>query len=180
MYPLFRLVRTYILARGAWKLNVEETHLETLRVWPWDIDVFMELNNGRMLTLMDLGRFGYFIRNGITTKLSKNGWYGTVAGTAVRYRRRITVFQKLELHTRVLGWDERFTYIDQSFWRGEECCAQAVIRTAIADGKGIVPTEQVAELLGYPKESPPLPDWVQAWAKAETQRPWPPKHFLRL
>lgn len=180
MYPLFRLIRTIVRNRTASPLALDQTHFDTVRIRPWDIDMFMELNNGRLLTLMDLGRMGYFLRNGIPQKLKEKGWYGTVAGSAVRYRRRITMFQRLELRTRVLGWDDRFTYFDQSFWRGEDCCAQAIIRTAIANGQGIVPTDQVAEVLGYPKQSPPLPDWVQAWADAETQRPWPPQQFSQL
>lgn len=180
MYPLFRLIGTIVKNRKASGICLSDTHFERVRIWPWDIDMFMELNNGRLLTLMDLGRMGYFLRNGIPGKLKEKGWYGTVAGTAVRYRRRITMFQVLELQTRVLGWDDRFTYFDQTFWRGEECCAQAIIRTAISNGKGIVPSAEVAEHLGYPKESPPLPDWVQAWAEAEAQRPWPPTRVSQL
>jgi hypothetical protein len=28
--------------------------------------------------------------------------------------------------------------------------------------------------LGQPVESPHLPDWVEAWIRAESLRPWPP------
>ena len=174
MYPVVRLARQILINRNAAPLKLADVHTTYLRAWPLDLDVFLELNNGRILTLMDLGRFGYFVRNGLTRKLKEKGWYGTVAGSAVRYRRRITVFQRLELRTRVLGWDDRFTYFDQSFWRGDECCAHAVIRTAITSGKGIVPSDQVAAALGYAPESPELPEWVKHWDGAERQRPWPP------
>ena len=174
MYPVVRLTNEIIRNRKAGPVALGETHLTNIRVWPWDIDVFFDLNNGRILTLMDLGRFGYFARNRVIPTLKKKGWYGTVAGSVIRYRRRITMFQRLELRTRVLGWDARFTYFDQGFWHKDQCCAHAVVRTAITDGKGIVPSKDVAELLGFHSDSPALPDWVRAWDGAEQQRPWPP------
>ena len=176
MYPFLRLAKELVLNSRRGPLPLGEVHVTRLRVRPWDIDPFLDLNNGRVLTLMDLGRFGYFVRAGILKALKEKGWYGTVAGTAIRYRRRITVLQKLELRTRVLGWDERFVYFDHVFWRGDEPCVQAVIRTAISNGKGIVPTLEIAEAFGFPHESPDLPDWVSHWAEAEQVRPWPPEN----
>jgi acyl-CoA thioesterase FadM len=175
MYPLIRLAKEVFLNRRRDRLALGETHVAYMRVRPWDIDVFLDLNNGRILTLMDLGRFGFFVRMGILKVLKEHGWYGTVAGSVVRYRRRITVFQRLELRTRVLGWDDRFTYFEQAFWRGPDCCAHAVVRTAITTGKGIVPSVEVAKSMGYGEISPPLPDWVADWAAAETKRSWPPE-----
>ncbi|MEO0915672.1 MAG: acyl-CoA thioesterase, partial [Pseudomonadota bacterium] len=97
MYPFFRLGGELLSNRQAPPLEIGKTHVGAFRIWPWDIDPFLELNNGRVLTLMDLGRFGTLQRLGVPERLKKLGWYGTVAGSTVRYRRRITVFQKLEL-----------------------------------------------------------------------------------
>lgn len=176
MYPVVRLGKEIVLNRRRGPLALDEAHVTHVRAWPWDIDVFLDLNNGRILTLMDLGRFGFFTRQGILQKLKAKGWYGTVAGSVIRYRRRITVMQKLELRTRILGWDDRFTYFDQVFWRNGEPCAHAVIRTAITTGRGLVPSAEVAEAFGYDPVSPELPDWVRAWDDAEQARPWPPVH----
>ena len=101
-------------------------------------------------------------------------WFKTIAGTAIRYRRRITLFQRLEMRTRVSGWDDRFTYVEQSLWRKGDGCAQAVLRTALTTGKGIVPPSEFAEVLDMPEQSPALPAWVQRWSEAEAERPWPP------
>lgn len=175
MYPVVRLAKQMWLNRNADPVAVGEDHVIPLLAWPWDIDVFLDLNNGRVLTLFDLGRFGLFQRMGVLKTLKSRGWYGTVAGTVIRYRKRITVFQKLELRTRVIGWDDRFTYFEQAFWRGEDCMAHAVIRTAITSGRGIVPTAEVTEALGLGPDSPPLPDWIAHWTQAENARPWPPE-----
>jgi acyl-CoA thioesterase FadM len=175
MYPFVRLAKEIVLNRRRGPLALGEAHVTQLRAWPFDIDPFLDLNNGRILTLMDLGRMGYFVRMGVPRTLKKRGWYGTVAGSAVRYRRRITSMQKLELRTKLIGWDDRFIYFDQAFWRAGECCAHAVIRTAITTGRGFVPTAEVAAAMGFAEESPPLPAWVAAWDAAESDRPWPPE-----
>ncbi|MDX1744207.1 MAG: acyl-CoA thioesterase, partial [Ruegeria sp.] len=175
MYPLFRTTKELWINRKADPLPIGQDHVTHLMAWPWDIDIFLDLNNGRVLTLFDLGRLGLFQRMGVLTALKSHGWYGTVAGTAIRYRKRITMFQRLELRTRIVGWDDRFTYFEQAFWRGDDCAAHAVIRTAITSGKGIVPTEEVARALGLPNESPELPDWIKQWSQAEGLRNWPPE-----
>lgn len=175
MYPVVRMAKEIWINRNARTLPIGEDHVTSLIAWPWDIDAFLDLNNGRALTLFDLGRIGLFQRMGVLSTLKLHGWYGTVAGTAIRYRKRITVFQRLELRTRIVGWDDRFTYLEQAFWRGDDCAAHAVIRTAITSGKGIVPTSEVARAMDLPDKSPPLPHWIRRWVEAEDLRTWPPE-----
>ncbi len=174
MYPIIRLTKELVVHRAAPALAVGETHVTHLICWPWDIDLWMELNNGRTLTIMDLGRVVLFRRMGVIGAMRRNRWAGTIAGASVRYRRRVRMFDRIEMKSRIIGWDARFTYAEQSLWRDGECCSHALLRMAITGGKGIVPSADLARELGLGEESPPLPDWVQAWADADAQRPWPP------
>ena len=104
------------------------------------------------------------------------GWGLAVAGASVRYRRRVKMFDRIEMRTRLLGWDQRFVYMGQSMWVRGECTSQALLRSAIIQGKrGIVPPAEMAAALGLPEESPDLPGWVRAWIEADAQRPWPPE-----
>jgi acyl-CoA thioesterase FadM len=164
-------------ARKLPPLTFGEVHVTKITCMPWDIDYQFEMNNGRVLTLFDIGRVVMLERLGVVKRVRKLKWYGTIAGSTIRYRRRITLFQKLEMRSRVIGWDERFNYIEQSFWRESdgECCAHAVLRVAITTGKGIIPSSQVIETLGLEMPELTLPDWVKAWDGAEAQRPWPPE-----
>ena len=88
MYPWIRFAREMIRARRLGPLAPGEVHRTTLICWPWDIDVQMEMNNGRILTLFDVGRVPMFWRTGAVSRMQKLGWYGTIAGSAIRYRRR--------------------------------------------------------------------------------------------
>lgn len=93
MYPFIRLATGVLGARRAPRLaHPLDTHVSHHRCWPWDIDMFAEMNNGRMLTLYDLGRFQLAARAGLIDALVKHGWALTIAGSSTRYRKRITTF----------------------------------------------------------------------------------------
>ncbi len=174
MYPYIRMAKEMWKFRNSPRLSILEPHISTHRIWPWDLDPWRELNNGRTLTLFDLGRIPMSVRMGFDTVAKANGWGITVAGNSTRYRRRVTVFQKLTQVSRVLGWDARFVYLEQSFWRDGECTASMLLRSAFIKKGGMVPPHEVLAALGQPLESPALPDWVQAWIAGDADRTWPP------
>ena len=174
MYPYVRMFKEIFKFRKAPKLGLFETHVSHHICWPWDLDPWVELNNGRTLTLYDLGRIPLGIRTGLKRVLLANGWGLTVAGNTVRYRRRVRAFDAVTIHSRCIGWDHRFLYIEQSMWRGDDCTSHMVIRSAVTSPDGIVAPQRVLAALGQPVASPPLPDFVQAWIAAENLRPWPP------
>ena len=176
MYPFFRMAKELVVNRNAPPLAMGEVHVSHHICWPWDLDFWMELNNGRTLTLYDLGRIPMAKRTGLIRAIRGNGWGLTVAGASVRYRRRIRMFQKFEIHSRALGWDKRFLYLEQSIWTKGHCANQALYRTAVTGPDGIVEPVKVAVTMGIDTQSPALPEWVQNWIKAEDSRPWPPEN----
>lgn len=155
-------------------MGIYDTHVMEMRCLPVDIDGFLEMNNGRILTLFDLGRFALSIRMGLFDVLKQQRWGLVVAGSTVRYRARITTFQKFEMRTRFLGWDQRFVYLEQAMWRGDTCCNHALLRMGVTANGRLAPVEDVARALGVEGKSRALPDWVQAWAAADGTRTWPP------
>ncbi|PIE11100.1 MAG: thioeseterase [Rhodobacterales bacterium] len=175
MYPWIRLAAAMWSARSAEPLPLTGTHESRVTCMPWDIDPWQELNNGRTLTLYDLGRLPMGARIGLNDALRKNRWGIAVAGASVRYRKRVRIFERLTMRTRVVGWDERFVYTEQSLWNSKgECASHILIRGAVTDENGIVTSDRLAKAMGVDPQSPPLPGWVQAWIDAEVDRPWPP------
>jgi acyl-CoA thioesterase FadM len=175
MYPFLRMFKEMARARRMPPLGLFDTHVSHHLCWPWDLDPWVELNNGRTLTLYDLGRLPLGLRTGIHKHLAAKGWGMTVAGSSIRYRRRVTMFSRLVTYSRCLGWDDRFLYTEQSMWQGGECASQVLIRSAIISKVGIVPPADLARAAGVSPISPDLPDWVKAWIAAEATRPWPPE-----
>ncbi len=173
MYPVLRLAKEFLAHRSAPPLGLFDTHVSHHRIWPHDIDVWMELNNGRTLTLYDLGRILLLKRTGLVAFLRGRGWAGTVAGASIRYRKRLQVFQKIEMRSRLLGWDARFLYVEQAMFRDGTCAGHVLVRTAVTDRTRLIPMAEAAAALGA-GESPALSDWVAAWSAADDLRPWPP------
>lgn len=176
MYPFVRLIKEMVKFRRAPRLGLFDTHVSHHVCWPWDLDPWMELNNGRTLTLFDLGRMPFMVRLGLVDALRANGWGMTAAGNSVRYRRRVRMFHRVEMRTRLLGWDRRFFYVEHSMWRNGEALNHMLLRQAATDQQGILAPERLVAALGHGDlPSPDLPDWVQAWVSADAMRPWPPQ-----
>lgn len=175
MYPFIRMTKELLASRRQPPLPHDGTHVSYHRCWPWDIDMWLELNNGRTLTMLDLGRIPLAMRTGLIGVLRKKRWGLTMAGVTVRYRRRIRPFERVEMRSRFIGADDKFLYVEQSLWKRDgDCATHAVYRAAVTDKAGIVSPHVLAEEMAPGAPPRVLPDWVQAWIDAETQRPWPP------
>lgn len=175
MYPFIRLAKEVIKYRNTPPLGLRDVHVSYHRIWPWDLDFMSELNNGRTLSIFDLGRIPFAMRSGLFGVLRKRNWGLTVAGSVVRYRKRLTNLQRIEMQSRLLGWDARFVYIEQSMWTKDGTCANhGIFRTALVGEGKMVPTDDILRELGIEDTSPDLPDWVAALFAADDSRPWPP------
>lgn len=175
MYPFIRLAHHTLKARKLKSLTIWDTHECHFRIQPQDIDIFNELNNGRVLTLYDLGRLPFGYRVGLMSAMKRRRWGLTMAGASVRYRRRAHLFEKVKITTRAVGRDARFVYIEQTMWKGAEAASNIVYRAALTRKDGIVPTDEAMAELGVPDWNPTLPQWVQNWITTEDTRDWPPQ-----
>ena len=104
MYPVVRMPWQMWRHRGDPPLGPLGEHVSRHVCWPWDLDLWVELNNGRTLTLYDLGRVPMGARMGLTRALTRRGWSLTVAGASVRYRRRVRAFDRIVMRSRGVGW----------------------------------------------------------------------------
>lgn len=175
MFPFFRLAKELVKFNNAPPMNMADVHVSHHICWPWDLDMFFELNNGRSLSIYDLGRLPMARRAGFLKMIRKKKWGMSMAGATVRWRHRVTLFQRFEMRSGTLGRDDRFLYLHQTMWRKGRALSSVVYRVAVTDENGIVNTQKVAEAMGIPDWNPPLPDWVEKWAESENSRVWPPE-----
>jgi acyl-CoA thioesterase FadM len=161
-----RLVRVLLGTLSGPRLGIFDTSILRMRTWPADVDVW-RANNGRYVTMMDLGRVDYFCRAGFLRPLVARGWHPIVGGLTIRYRRSLVVGRPFEIHTKVLWWDARFVYFEQRFEQDGETAAIAIVRGAAqARVGGSVPMEKVTRALALPTP-PPCPEAVRLWLLAD-------------
>ena len=172
MYPYLRLIKVLARRRHDKNFNINDESVIRLRVCLVDLDPFMELNNGRYLTMMDFGRFDVAMRTGLWKTVKQNSWGLAVAGASVRFRHRLKLFQKYELRSQVIGHDDKWFYFHQKMIRNGKIHASALIRTAVTSKNGIVKTDKVLQAMGREHLLPDIPEWVKAWAEADELRPW--------
>lgn len=168
MNLLFRLLYVLLGSLRRPRLGPLDESVIRLRVLPNDLDTNLHLNNGRFLTLMDLGRVDLLVRLGVVREMRRRRWGGVVASATVRFRRPLNLFQRFELHSRLLCWDDRWFYMEQRFARGGETAALAIVKARFmaADGRRLAPAEVVAATR-HAVESPPMPPGVREWVEAE-------------
>jgi len=143
-----------------------------MRVMPNDLDLLRHVNNGVFFSLLDIGRVDLMIRSGAERAVSDQGWYPVVVGESIRFRRSLTLWDRFEIVTRVLGWDERVVYMAQRFERparggGHDVVAEAwIVARFLQRGGGTVPSGDVAAAFGLHGPSPRVPEPVLAWSRA--------------
>ena len=147
---------------------LEESTLQ-LRVHLRDCDVLMHVNNGRYLSLMDLGRIDHSGRSGLIREMRARRWGAVAGGATIRFRRELRWRSRYTLRTKVVGWDERFFYWQQVFERADgQLAARAYAKVALLDERGKrLDTADALAALGVDPESPPLPDGIAAWQSSE-------------
>jgi acyl-CoA thioesterase FadM len=155
------------------RLTMNQVGIRSFRVWPTDLDVFNHVNNGKFLSLQDLGRLDLMRRSGAWQTYKKLGWYPVVVAATITYRKSLQPWQKFEIETKIIGWDDIAFYIEQRFTVGGEMYSNSVIRIRfLKKTRGILTTDQVAQAgpdgkggNGWPWPRPVLPTWVSEWAE---------------
>lgn len=148
-------------------MGLFDASVTRLRVHPGDLDVYLHVNNGVYLQMMDVARTNLIADLGAFPALRGRGWYPVAAASTVTYRRSLRLWERFAITTRVVGWDPRVVYVEQEFTRGTEHVARGwVAARFLAKGAHRIAAPDVAVLLGADPASPPLPEDVAAWARA--------------
>lgn len=167
MKQWFRMLWLVLSYRSRSSLKINEVAVLPMRVLPNDLDIYNHMNNGVYLTLMDLARFDQGLRTGIWQDWKRKGWYPVVVNSTISFRKSLEPWQKYQIETRVIGWDEIAYYIEQRFVKDGEIYARAIMRGRFLKRSwGIVTPDEVMHERGWPGADPVLPAWVEKWAKS--------------
>lgn len=161
-----RLLWLNIRVRFRPRLKLLDTSVTPFRVWPTDLDPLIHMNNGKYLSIMDLGRMDLMMRSGAWAKLKKAGWYPVVAGQTIAYYRSLNPWKRFEVHTRILGLDDRWGFLEQEFISGGVVCARAIVRSRFLKRTGgSVNHDEFETVFGHVPGDEGIPEWVLEWSR---------------
>jgi acyl-CoA thioesterase FadM len=141
---------------------VEEDRLR-MRVWPNDIDLNLHLNNARYLNMMDYARTHLLARTGLLNHIIRSRYKPMLGAVWITYRRSLPVFSLFALTSRLVCWDERWFYIEQTFAGRDGLAAVGWVKGILRDARGNVAPQTVIEGVAPGAVSPPMPEPIAAW-----------------
>ena len=144
-------------------LGVLEEDRIRLRVWPHDIDINLHMNNARYLSLMDYARTHLLARTGLLKHIVRLRWRPLVGAVWITYRRSLPVFSAFSLTSRLICWDERWFYIEQTFTGRDGLAALGWVKGMLRDASGSLAPQQVLERVAPGVLSPPIPESIAQW-----------------
>ena len=134
---------------------------------PTDIDVLRHMNNGRYLSLFDLGRWDLLVRTGMADAMKSNGWYAVVSAETVTFRKSLQLWQRFDIESRLLGHDDRAIYLEHRAVVDGEIYARAIIRARMLKRSGgTLSHQELFAAVGRPEGLPDVEAWVHEWATA--------------
>lgn len=172
MILLFRFVLTMLMAAFRPKIGPLDSSVVHFTVLPHDCDLNIHLNAGRFLSFMDISRVELLARMRVLRRVLRRGWRPVVGGVVIRYRRSVEPFERFTVQSRVVGWDDKWFYIEHDLNRNDgSLAATAYARTLLRKKDGTVHPRELIEMMGLADTgSPPLPAFVEDWRRAEDAR----------
>ncbi len=134
---------------------------------PTDIDVLRHMNNGRYLSLFDLGRWDLLVRTGMADAMKRNDWYAVVSAETVTFRKSLQLWQRFDIESRLLGHDDKAIYLEHRAVVDGEIYAKAIIRARMLKRSGgTLSHQELFAAVGRPEGLPDVEAWVHEWATA--------------
>jgi YbgC/YbaW family acyl-CoA thioester hydrolase len=164
-----RLFRIRIAARRRPALHIHDVSIVHDRVWPSDIDELRHMNNGVYLSLLDHARLDLMLRSGGWRKMRAAKVYPVVTAQSIAYRKSLELGQRFQIQSRIVGYDERAVYIEQRVVARNEMYARAFVQGRfLRDAGGVVPMQEVGDIVGVVTADLPAPAWLTEWSAQVT------------
>ena len=160
MFPWLRLTRVGLGLVTESKVDLLATTRVYFRVWPNDLDLNIHVNNGRYLALADIGRIHWFVRTGVLRVARRQKAFPVIGDAIAKFRRDLKVFQTFEIHTRLIGWDRKWGFLEHRFMREGRVIGVVAIRGVFKGAGGPVDPGILLAGLAHSTPSPELPGWA--------------------
>jgi len=166
MYPWLRLISVGASALKKPRIDLFEPTRVSLRVWPDDIDGNLHVNNGRYLTLADLGGVTWFLRSGVLAQARRFHAIPLIADSIAKFRRDLKLLQSFTLETRLVGWERRCIFLEHRFLVEQHVSGLVAVRCVFKSGRRTIYPSELLGGLSTRTQSPVLPAWLSQFSES--------------
>jgi acyl-CoA thioesterase FadM len=165
----FNILKNLLFPRP---MGILDTSVLNMRVLPTDLDLNFHMNNGRYLTIMDIGRTDFVVRSGLHKLIVKEKLGAVAAAVNITFLKPLGPLSKYQLHSRVIDWDDMWFYIEQQFVQDNMIKTNAIVKVTFLKGnKKLAPIDIISRLPAGKVEKPEAPQYLKELIEGE-------KHLL--
>lgn len=164
MNLFFRLLWTIIFSPRRSKVELFGICSTPFRVWLTDLDVLRHMNNGVYFSLQDLARVDYMYRNQSSPTIKANNWYPVVTAETLQFKKSLKLFQRFQIETEFLGWDDKNLFLEHRFMSNGEIIAQGFVQARFLKmAGGSVTPDELLQALNKTDSQPQLKPSLRLW-----------------
>ncbi|MGM0564036.1 MAG: acyl-CoA thioesterase [Pseudomonadota bacterium] len=174
---LLELIKTLLRHRRPATHGPLDAVRKAYRVGLRHIDFNLHINNAVYLNFLEKARWDHGVQTGLAGPMVRERINFIVAAIDIGYIRELRLGTRFEVSTRIVGWDEKYVYIDQRCLIGNKVHATAMLRAAYVQNGKVLPPQQVFDKLPDPVPVPALPEPFEQWkALAQSKRQYNEAH----
>jgi acyl-CoA thioesterase FadM len=160
VFPWLRLARVGFGLISKSKVDLLATTSVHFRVWPNDLDFNVHVNNGRYLALADIGRIHWFVLTGVLGVARQHKAFPIIGDAIAKFRQDLKLFERFEIHTRLIGWDRKWGFLEHRFVRKDRVIGVVAIRGVFKGPGGPLDPGLLLAGVAHLAPSPDLPEWA--------------------
>jgi len=159
-----RLIGAGLSSRWRPRIGALEANRTAHRAWLADCDPNFHMTEGGYLVVAGLARLSLWWRMGVF-----DGWLAhrirpAAVSTAVTFFREIRPYRRFDIVSRLITWDDRYTFFEHRFERDGRDAARVVVRNVFRDRTGVVRPAALLARLGHAGAAPEMPAELTHWA----------------
>jgi len=162
-----------ILLRQLWSkpaANPLTPQFVFFRAWLHDCDFNFHLTSSRYFALMDLARLDLMFNLGMGKLILKHKWKFVINAQEITYVKEIPPFARFCISSQILGWDEKYFYVEHRVTSNGTLHAVAHVRNAALKDNKVISMWKVFETCGFKNVQASVPEAVDIWKQLLTHK----------
>ena len=155
----YRLLLTFLLSFFRPKILLTDSTTLFFRVFPFEAD-FKYMNNSSFWTIAEMGIMDIYFRSGAFKVCRNNHWMPLMTSQKIVYRKPLKRFERFQLRTRIIYWNDKWVYFNNTFLKNGQLIANCLINAVLISKKGKISPQDFMATIGI-KASPQSNDIIE-------------------